>query len=191
MRNILIAVVLMAQFISCDTATVNKENMPSTSTDTSLSFSVLDKDSARIAEYRYKKEQVKDMGLAFHYSNKADSFTLFLDTSKGMYSGKFGNGGMTNLELEKMSHYTVNGTDYRILKLIGDKDVTDGEFSIFLSPDFGLLISKSNTWRAAKVRCPDNDNILMALLYRVQTDSGFFKSPVPPLDKNIKTPKVE
>jgi hypothetical protein len=191
MRNILIAVVLTVQFTSCETATVNKDNVLAASTDTSLSFSVIDKDSARITDYRYKKEPVKDMGLAFHYSNKADSFTLFLDTSRGVYTGKFGNGGMTILELEKMSNYTVNGTDYRILKLIGDKDVTDGAFSLFLSPDFGLLISKSNTWRSAKVRCPDKDNTLMALLYRVQTDSGYFTNPLPALDKKLKTPKVE
>src|SRR5579872_521901 len=179
MRNILIAIVLMVQFVSCDTGTVKKDDMPAPSTDTSLSFSVIDKDTARIADYRYKKEAVKDMGLAFHYSNKADSFTLFLDTTKGIYAGKFGSGGITNLELEKMNYYTVNGTDYKILKLIGDKNVTDGAFSLFLSPDFGLLISKSDTWRSAKVRCPDKDNTLMALLYRVQTDSGFFTSPVP------------
>lgn len=191
MRNILIAVILIVQFISCDTATVNKDNMPAASTDTSLSFSVIDKDSARVVDYRYKKEPVKDKGLAFHYSDNADSFTLYLDTSRGVYTGKFGNGGITNLDLEKTSYYTVNGTDYRILKLIGDKDVTDGTFSLFLSPNFGLLISKSNTWRAAKVRCPDKDNTLMALLYRVQTDSGFFANPVPALDKKIKTPKVE
>lgn len=115
-------------------------------------------------------------------SNKADSFTLFLDTSEGVYAGKFGNGGMTNLELEKMNYYTVNGTNYKILKLIGNKDLSDGVFSLFLSPDFGLIISKSNTWRAAKVRCPGKDNALMALLYRVQTDSEFFTSPVPALD---------
>jgi len=190
MRNILIAATLMVQLISCDTVTVNKDNMPVASADTSLSFSVIDKDSARIADYRYKKEPVKGMGIAFYYSDKADSFTLFLDTSRGVYTGKFGN-GMTNLELEKISYYTVNGTEYSILKLIGDKDVTDGSFSLFVSPDFGLLISKSNTWRAAKVRCSDKDNTLMALLYRVQTDSGFFTSPVPALDKKIKTPKVE
>jgi hypothetical protein len=76
---------------------------------------------------------------------------------------------MTSLELEKTNYYTINGTDYKILKLVGDKNVTDGAFSLFLSPDFGLLISKSNTWRAAKVRYPDKDNTLMALLYRVQT----------------------
>ena len=181
----------MVQLISCDTATISKDNMPAASTDTSLSFSVIDRESAHIVDYRYKKESVKDKGLAFHYSNNTDTFTLFLDTSRGVFSGKFGSGEMTSLELEKMSHYTVNGADYRILKLIGDKDVRDGEFSLFLSLDFGLLISKSNTWRAAKVRCPDKDNTLMALLYRVQTDTGFFTSPVPPLDKNIKTPKVE
>ena len=191
MRNILIAIVFVVQLVSCDTGTVKKDDMPTPSTDTSLSFSVIDKDTARIADYRYKKEALKDMGLAFHYSNKADSFTLFLDTTKGVYTGKFGSGGMTNLELEKMNYYTVNGTDYKILKLIGDKDVTDGAFSLFLSPDFGLLISKPNTWRAAKVRCPDKDNTLMALLYRVQTDNAFFTSPVPALDNKIKTPKVE
>jgi hypothetical protein len=190
MRNILIAVVLM-QLISCDTAPVNGDKAPPASTDTTLSFSVIDKDSARIVDYQYKKERMKDMVLTFHYSDKADSFTLFLDTSKGVYTGKFGDGRETNLELEKMSYYTVNRTDYKILKLIGDKDVTDGAFSLFLSPDFGLLINKSNTWRAAKVRCAGKDNILMALLYRVQTDSGFFTNPVPALDKKIKTPKVE
>jgi len=191
MRKILIAIVLVAQLVSCDTATVKQDNMPAANADTSLSFSIIDKDSARVAEYQYKKEPVKDMGLAFHYSNKADSFTLFLDTSKGVYTGKFGSDGMTKLELEKTNYYIVNGIDYKILKLVGDKDVTDGAFSLFLSPDFGLLISKSNTWRAAKVRCADKDNALMALLYRVQTDSAFFTSPVPALDNKIKTPKVE
>lgn len=181
----------MVQLISCDTSTVNKEGMPAASTDTSLSFSVIYKDSARVVDYQYKKEPVKDKGLVFRYSNSADSFTLFLDTLRGAYTGKFGNGKIANLDLENTSYYTINGADYKILKLIGDKDVTDGAFSLFLSPEFGLLISKSNTWRAAKVRCPDKDNTLMALLYRVQTDSGFFTNPVPALDKNLKTPKVE
>lgn len=79
---VLIAVVLMVQFASCDAATVNKDSMPTAHADTSLLFSIIDRDSARIVDYRYKKVLVKDMGLAFHYSNKADSFTLFLDKAR-------------------------------------------------------------------------------------------------------------
>ena len=87
--------------------------------------------------------------------------------------------------------YTINKKDYKVLKLIGDKKVADGAFSLFVNPELGLLLNKSNTWRAAKVLCPDKDDVLLtALLYRIQTDQDFFYDSIPDIQK-FTTPKVK
>jgi hypothetical protein len=195
MRNILTGILLCAMLASCSSGTENKNTVSVERTDTlQLSFSVIDKDSAHVVNYRFERKAGEGKGFSFNYANEADSFTLFLDTSKGIYGGKFGKGGTVSLDLEGMKYYTINRGDFKVLKLTGDKNVTDGAFSIFLSPDFGLLVSKSNTWRTAKVMCPDKSNNnyvqLSALLYRVQTDY-FFKNPVTDLNKKIIPPKVE
>jgi hypothetical protein len=196
MRNILIVLLSVVQFVSCDSGTVNKNAESVQKNDTSLlSFSIINKDSAHEVNYRFKKLPGDGQGFSFNYANESDSFALLLDTSKGTYSGKFERGEVVNLDLEGVKSYTINGSSFKILKFVGDKNVTDGAFSLFVSPDFGLLISKSNTWRTAKVICPAKSNSnyiqLSVLLYRVQTDEEFFPNPVPAIDKNIKTPRVE
>lgn len=147
--------------------------------DHSVAFLHIDKDRAVTVDYRVEKEVTADHGLVFSYTNPADSIRLFIDTSRALYSGRWGIGGQGNLGLEKIGFYTVNGIDYKVLKLSGDKDVTDGSFSIFLSPDLGLLITRSDTWRNAMVRMPGKDTVLAALLYLVQTDTAFYGNAVP------------
>jgi hypothetical protein len=196
MRNILIVLLSVVQFVSCNTGTENRNTGSVQKNDTLLlSFSVINKDSAHVVNYRFEKLPGDGQGFSFNYANESDSFTLLLDTSKGNYSGKFGGGGVVNLDLEGAKFYTINGSSFKVLKLVGDKNMTDGAFSIFLSPDFGLLVSKSNTWRTAKVICPNKSGSnyvqLSVLLYRVQTDEEFFPNPVPAIDKNIKPPRVE
>lgn len=196
MRNILIVLLSVVQFVSCDSGTVNKNTESVQKNDTSLlSFFIINKDSAHVVNYRFKKLPGDGQGFSFNYTNESDSFALLLDTSKGTYSGKFERGEVVNLNLEGVKSYTINGSSFKVLKFVGDKNVTDGAFSLFLSPDFGLLVSKSNTWRTAKIICPDKSSSnyiqLSILLYRVQTDEEFFPNPVPAIDKNIKTPRVE
>jgi hypothetical protein len=196
MRNILIGFLSSAMLISCSTDTENKSKVSAERADTLLSFSIITKDSAHLVNYRFERKSIQDKGFSFKYLNASDSFTLFLDTSKGgVYSGKFGRGGAVNLDLEKIKYYAINGDSFNVLKLVGDKNVTDGAFSIFVSPVFGLLVSKSNNWRVAKIICPDNSNTnyvqLSTLLFRMQTDDDFFTNPVPDIDKKITPPKFE
>ena len=43
-----------------------------------------------------------------------------------------------------------------MLKLIANKGVTYGDVSYFVSIDFGLLLSKSSTWKIVKFLNPIN-----------------------------------
>lgn len=181
--------------ISCNPNTENKKIKSVAGTDTLASFVVIDRDSVHEISYQFKKISGQHKGLSFNYKSESDSFILFLDTSKNYYRAKFGSGVIADLDLEKTNYYTINGNNFKVLKLIGNKDVADGEFSIFLSPDFGMLVNKSNTWRTAKVICPDksdNEYIqLSALLYKIEIDRNFFENPVPILNKKIIPPKFE
>lgn len=101
-----------------------------------------------------------------------------------------------SLYYESFRFYNVNGEDYKVSKLILDKDVTDGEESYFLSDDFGLLFCKSNTWRISKVLDPEKNNSeylkLTTILYKVLTDEEFFKGPLPKRSiKRFTRPKIE
>jgi hypothetical protein len=199
MLKSLIIILFFVLLISCSTNTGNKNLTPVETTldNISSSFAVINKDSTHIVNYRVKKSRrYQDKGFSFNYENETDSFTLNLDTSNGIYSGKFGESKIVHLDFAKANYYTINGKIFKVLKLIGDRNETDGEFSLFLNPDFGLLISKSNTWRTAKVICPEKSDSsyaqLSVLLYRVQTDEDFFANPpVPALGKKITPPKFE
>ncbi|MFI5124074.1 MAG: hypothetical protein ACHQDF_02040 [Chitinophagales bacterium] len=195
MHKTLIGLLLLVLFVACDTITNNEDKEPAEGMDTLRSFVIIKKDSAHVINYRFKNKTDRNGGFSFIYANEADSFSLFLDTSKGTSSGRFGGGGMLNLDLEKAKYYDINGRSFKVFKLIEDKNVTDGSFSIFLTPDFGLLVSKPSTWRMAKVICPDKNNsnyvYQLALLYRIQTDEDFFENLIPNIDKKMKIPKVE
>jgi len=158
--------------------------------DTIRSFCIIRKDSVRASEYHFEKKLLKNGVILFNYISKEDTFSVSCDTLNNEYKAKFG-GNTVTLDAEKTRFYTISRKDYKVLKLVGDKDVTDGAFSLFVNPELGLLLSKSNTWRAAKILCLDKDNVLLtALLYRIQTDQDFFYDSIPNIQK-FTAPKVE
>jgi len=128
------------------------------------------------------------------YSSDKDHFVLLLDTINGIYKGVFNNDTAT-LDLETEKNFIVNGQSFRLLKLVQDKGVTDGEVSHFLDTERGLIISRSNTWRIAKVLDPQKDNSdyigLITLLYQLLTDEEIFKNPVPDSSIKLTRPRVE
>lgn len=162
--------------------------------DTMRSFSVIKKDSARINHYRFEKKLLENGVIIFNYTGKEDAFSLSCDTLANKYKEEFVGSDTSALEVEKAQYYTIYGNDYKVLKLIGAKNVTDGAFSVFINSEFGLLLNKSNTWRSAKIVCPDKDSpnyaALTTLLYRIQTDHDFFYDSIPDV-KKFTTPEVE
>ncbi|KIC89106.1 hypothetical protein [Flavihumibacter sp. ZG627] len=196
MHNILLTLLLYTLLISCRENGNGSKNSVAVESknDTLVSFSIIKKDSVHIVNYHLERKIMNGKLFAFHYTSKEDEFILVCDTSRNSYSGIYEKNDTAIFDLEQTKYYTINGNDFKVLKLIGDKNVTDAAFSVFLSIDFGLLLSKSNTWSSAKVLCVDKGNSrsdqLSALLYRMQTDEDFFPNPIPNINK-FTPPKFE
>lgn len=159
-------------------------------------FSAIEKDSAYFISYQFNKQVNQGGAVAYTYnSNDARKFIILCDTISEKFKLIGNEKDTTLLYFEGDRFYTVNGSDYKVLKLISDKGVTDGEVSYFFSIDFGLLVTKSNTWRIGKILNPENTNSkylqLTALLYKVLADEEFFKNPIPESKRKFTPPKVE
>lgn len=194
-RNILIKLLFCAVLIACKNNNVNdKVAMFKTREDT-ISFCIVEKDSVRLNNYLFKNKNNQQTFSSFEYKSDKDQFSIFCDTSKKIYKGVFDKNDTIALDIEKTKFYTINGNVFRIEKLIGNKNVQDGSFSVFISPDFGLLLSRSNTWRTAKVICPDRNNInyivLISLLYKIETDNDFYSNSIPDINLKFTPPKFE
>ena len=190
----LLYVLLFVMFVGCANDNYkNKAAQPGDKVDTVVSFSIIRKDSTRISNYYFNRKIMLDGMVAFNYLSKADTFAIFFDASGKRFEAKFGS-DTGQFELDKTKYYTINGKDFKVLKLVGDKNVTDGAFSLFVNAELGLLLNKSNTWRAAKVMVPEKNSPyyaeVTALLYRMQTDEEFFGNSIPDI-KKFTTPKVE
>lgn len=158
------------------------------------SFSIIIKDSSSLMNYQFKKDYLHSGGIVFSYRSDGDSFDLLCDTSRKLYRAVFDK-DTVNLDLEAEKTYIVNGYPFHLIKAVRDKGVTDGEVSYFLESNYGLLISRSNTWRNARIINPEgagkNYVELTALLYRILTDEDVFKNPVPDSGLNFTVPRVE
>jgi hypothetical protein len=159
-------------------------------------FTANEKDSAYFIRYQFNKQVYQSGAIAYTYnSDDARKFIFICDTASKKYGLIANEKDTTLLSCEGERIYTVNGADYKILKLILDKGVTDGEVSYFFSIDFGILISRSNTWRIGKILNPEKSNNeylqMTALLYKVLTEDDFLKTPIPSSKIKFTPPKVE
>jgi hypothetical protein len=195
MKHLIVAGLLFTIFFSC-TQERSKENKqePAPEIDSSNSFSVIEKDSAYILNYRISKQILPNGTIVFRYRGDKEIFAFLYDTVNGVYKEIYAETDTVILDLDVEKFYSVNGKDFKLLKLIADKNVTDGAISYFFNPEIGLLISKSNTWRMGKILNPDknrNDYLqITALLFKVLTDEEMFKPPIPNI-KKFTPPKFE
>lgn len=180
-------------FASCKEQN-SRQELSQQKADSTRSFTVIEKDSAYPVNYHFNKEALPTGDVVFSYSSDKDHFGLLCDTIKKTYRGIFKK-DTTMLVQEAEKVYTVNEQVFRVVKLVRDKGVTDGEVSYFWDTNRGLLISKSNTWRIAFIFNPEKDDkdyiALTALLYEVMTDEEIFRNPVPDSPIQFTTPKVE
>lgn len=162
--------------------------------DSMKSFSVIEKDSAYVVTYKSSKQNLLNGTIVFSYSNSKDVFAFLYDTVNRVCKGVFNIVDTLTLDLEVAKFYSVNGKNFKLLKLIGNRNVTDGGMCFFFSPEFGLLISQSNTWRFGKMLNPKINCIdyvqITALLYKIFTDEGMFAPPLPKI-KKFASPKFE
>lgn len=159
-------------------------------------FSIIEKDSAYLASYQFNKSDKPNGIIVFsYYGNDRNNFAVWCDTLTKNYKGVFTKADTVALDLESEKIYSVNGKDFKLLKLIRNKGVTDGEITYFFTTDIGLLISKSNTWREGQVLNPNKDDSdyvrLTALLYRVLTDEDIFKNQMTESKIKFTQPKIE
>lgn len=159
-------------------------------------FSSIEKEKAYLINYQFNKLELSGGIVVFnYYDNDSNNFVVRCDTSKKKFKGIFNKVDTVIFALEAEKIYSVNGKDFKLLKLIRNKGITDGEISYFFSTDIGLLVSKSNTWRMGQVMDPNKDDSdyvrLKALLYRVLTDEEMFKNSIPESKIKFTQPKVE
>ncbi|WP_026750532.1 hypothetical protein [Sediminibacterium sp. C3] len=159
-------------------------------------FSSIEKEKAFLINYQFNKLELSDGIVVFkYYDNDSNNFVVSCDTSKKKYNGIFNKVDTVVFALEDEKIYSVNGKNFKLLKLIRNKGITDGEISYFFSTDVGLLVSKSNTWRIGQVMVPNKDDSdyvrLTALMYRVLTDEEMFNNPIPQSKNKFTDPKVE
>ncbi|MBX3257677.1 MAG: hypothetical protein KF862_26350 [Chitinophagaceae bacterium] len=165
-------------------------------TDTVRLFSAIEKDSAYFINYQFKK-QVNQSGVITYVYNSSDvrNFTIVCDTANKKYEMIGDKKDTTQLYFEGDRSYTVNGADYKVLKLVSDKGATDGEVSYFFNIDFGLLLNTSHTWRVGKILNPEKSNSeylqLTVLLYKIFTEEEFFTTLIPESKIKFTPPKVE
>ncbi len=185
-------------FYSCQDKKNNDEPqvLMTQKNDSLISYSAIEKDSAYFVNYEFNK-QINSVGIATYVYNSNDErgFIIVCDTANNNFKLVINKKDTAILSFESDRFYTVNGKDYKVLKLVSDKGVTDGEVSYFLNIDFGLLLSKSNTWRIGKILNPEKGNSeylqLTALLYKVLTEEEFLKNPIPKTIMKFTPPKVE
>lgn len=162
--------------------------------DSSLSFSVIEKDSVYAVNYRLHKQELANGIIVFTYSGSSNDFVLWCDTARKIYK-ECTRSDTTAWELETQKFYEVNGKSFQVLKLASNKNATDGEMLYFLDPEIGLLISKSVTWRLGEIINPDKDHKdylqLTALLFRILTDEENFKREAPVNKIKFTIPKLE
>lgn len=164
--------------------------------DSIKSFTAVEKDSAYFISYQFSK-QTNRIGAAVYVYNNDDEkgFIILSDTASKSFKLITNKRDTLILSFESDRIYTVNSKSYKVLKLIADKGVTDGEVSYFFNPEIGLLLSKSNTWRIGKILNPEKNNSdyleLTALFYKVLTDEEFYKTPTPQAEIKFTPPKIE
>lgn len=198
MYKLLISLCVVCCF-SCKEKENRKENLQNLLVQKNRvvqSFSVIEKDSAYLTSYQFNKlEQPNGIIVFNYYENDRNNFVVWCDTSKKKYKGVFTKADTVALDLESEKIYSVNGKNFKLLKLVRNKGVTDGEITYFFTADIGLLVSKSNTWRVGQVINPNKDDSdyvrLTALLYRVLTDEDVFKNSMSESKIKFTQPKIE
>jgi hypothetical protein len=179
-----------------DESNTSPKPIKSHTNDSLKLFSAIEKDSTYFVSCQFSKQITKGGVINYIYnSNEAGSFIIACDTTNKYFELMANSSDTTLLYSEGERFYTINGKEYKVLKLVADKGVIDGEVSYFVSIDFGLLLSKSNTWRIGKILNAGSENNerlqLTALLYRVLTEDDFFKNPEPESKIKFTPPKVE
>jgi hypothetical protein len=195
MPHIAIRLLIFVVLVSCKNTIEKNTIQSSAKKDSIISFCIIRKDSINQSSYRFEKTPLPSNVLSYKYINEKDKFSIFWDTTRNIYRGKFDENDTVIFDVREVKYYTINGNDVKVQKLVGNKNVTDGSFSVFFSPAFGVLLTNSDTWRAARFMCVDQSDKkyieITGLLYRIQSDEDFFSKSNSNNDKKMKPPKFE
>lgn len=193
----IVVLILFVAFCSCQETGVNTAKVQTAQEQDSLKFfSAIENDSVYFIKYQFYRRVNSNGVINYAYNgNSNDSFVVICDTTRGIFNLIINNKDTSLLFFETYKDYTINGDNYKIIKLVLDKGTTDGEVSYFVSLDFGLLLCRSNTWRVANVLNPEKDGRnylpMTALLYNVLTDKELLTNQVPKSSIQFTLPKVE
>lgn len=162
--------------------------------DSSVTFSVIEKDSAYSINYILHRRELEKGIIVFAYEGSDNSFTLWYDTI-GKICKKYTQTDTLVLDLEKEKIYEVNGETFQVLRMVANKNVTDGQMLYFINPAKGLLVTKSVTLRLGEIINPESgskDYIRMtAFLFNIFTGEDEFERSPPAKNSKFVVPKIE
>lgn len=184
-------------FYSCENnnkSTESPRRLTNKDTSTKL-FCMKEKDSAYFMRYQFDKKMNTSGVLIYYYQrNDEKDFKILFDAKNQSFKLIMNKKDTSLLSFERKRYYNVNSKSNEVLKFILNKDVIDGESSYFFNPDFGLLISKSNTWPNNKILVPENGSSeslqITALIYEIFSDNEFFKNIKPESKIKFTPPKL-
>ncbi|MFY0256483.1 hypothetical protein ACDQ55_21315 [Chitinophaga sp. 30R24] len=175
--RIIISVFYFLIFTSCIRGYQKKVDLSPILSKDSVFYLNIRKDSAYLINYDLQRATTKNN--RFTYTSHRDTFTIVYDSQFSKWTGIFG-GDSIKLILEKEHIYEINGTNYKIYKLIRDPGIADGEMSYFVNLKIGVLAIKSNTWRSyqilKKIQEPDMEIVLSSLLFNIVNDEIFWNN---------------
>lgn len=175
--RIIISAFFFLIFTSCIGEHKKKINLSPILLKDSVYYLNIRKDSAYLVKYDLQPETTNNN--RFSYTSPHDTFAIVYDSRFSKWTGIFG-GDSSDLVLEKEQIYQINGTNYKIYKLIRDHGIADGEMSYFVNLKIGVLLIKSNTWRSyqilKKIQEPNMEIVLSSLLFNIVNDEMFWKN---------------
>jgi len=91
--------------------------------------------------------------------------------------------------------YRLGKDNFDIYKYIENKGVTDGEFCLFWSPNYGILVERSNTWRNIRKLISSGrekqDDTIAILCDIIFGDIDFYANEIPNSTIKFITPSVK
>lgn len=98
--------------------------------------------SSEKVDYNYREDSGAQV---LSYCRESRCRTYLIGSNERRYVSE--EGDTIDLTLDQELFYKINSTDYRIDKLLLSKFGFDSQSFHYFSPEFGIILTKSKTWR--------------------------------------------
>lgn len=154
-------------------------------------FLKVHKESLHIDSFLVSKS-TRGSNSEYTYQNDQYTFVISFDSSYQRFTYREKEEKSKLLTLNRDTTFTLNDHHFRVFKLLLNTEIQDGGSCYFFSPDIGILVYKSMTWRNSSNLSSQKNGIdpliLSALLMKLYTANDFssIETPFPPRPSILK-----